>query len=170
MAIEDVSSAASGGLKPQRYLNRVTKVAVWRLVRFGVMGLVTFAVQIGLLMALKDAGLGAILAYAIGLAVVVQFNFFVNQVFVWDDRPLSGIFSRSTLERWVTFHGCIGLSLVLNFGGFVVARLFIGDLPAAVAGVALSTVVKFLSLDRVAFREGDAVAADEIVAGASTRL
>ena len=170
MAIEDASPSAPGGLNPQRYLNRVTKVAVWRLVRFGAMGIVTFAVQIGLLMGLKDAGLGAILAYAIGLATVVQFNFVVNQVFVWDDRPLSGIFSRSTLERWVTFHGCIGLSLVLNFGGFVVARLFIGDLPAAVVGVAVSTVVKFLSLDRLAFREGDSVVVDEVVAGASTRL
>ena len=163
MAINDVSPGEFGAGNPQRYLNRVTKVAVWRLVRFGVMGIVTFGVQIGLLMLLKDAGLGAILAYTIGLAVAVQFNFVVNQVFVWDDRPLSGIFSRSTLERWVTFHGCIGLSLVLNFGAFVVARLFIGDLPAAVMGVALSTAVKFLSLDRVAFREGEAVVVDEVV-------
>ena len=144
-------------------MSRITKVAVWRLMRFGAMGLVTFALQIGLLMGLKDAGLGAVLAYAIGLAIVVQFNFIVNQFFVWDDRPLAGVFSRSTLERWVTFHGCIGLSLVLNFGGFVVARLFMGDLAAAVTGVALSTVVKFLSLDRLAFRETGAVAAEELV-------
>ena len=163
VTFEDISSPELGATHPQRYRNRVTKVAVWRLVRFGVMGIVTFGVQIGLLMFLKSAGFGAILAYTIGLAAAVQFNFVVNQVFVWDDRPLSGIFSRSTLERWVTFHGCIGLSLVLNFGAFVVARLFIGDLPAAVAGVALSTAVKFLSLDRVAFREGESVI-DEVVA------
>ncbi|HEX5368300.1 MAG TPA: GtrA family protein [Dehalococcoidia bacterium] len=162
MTIEDISSPSSGVRYAQRYLNRITRVAVWRLVRFGVMGAITFVVQIGLLVLLKDAGLGAILAYAIGLAVAVQFNFVTNQLFVWDDRPLSGIFSRSTLERWVTFHGCIGLSLVLNFGAFVLARLFIGDLPAAVVGVALSTVVKFLSLDRVAFREGDAVVGEVV--------
>jgi putative flippase GtrA len=157
MRVESDTVPAFGVLHPQRYLSRVTKVAVWRLVRFGVMGVVTFGVQIGLLMLLKDAGLGAILAYAVGLAAAVQFNFAVNQLFVWDDRPITVLWSRAAFERWVTFHGCIAFSLVLNFGAFVVARWFMGDLPAAVVGVGVSTVVKFFSLDRLAFPEDAAV-------------
>jgi putative flippase GtrA len=145
-------SSAARLLDPLRYRSMVTRNGAWRVTRFGVMGVATFGVQIGLLMLLKDAGLGAVVAYAIGLAVAVQFNFLVNQAFVWDDRPISVLWSRAMAERWATFHGCIALSLVLNFGAFVVARLFMADVPAAVFGVGVSTLVKFLSLDRLAFR------------------
>lgn len=145
----------------RRYVSLIYSSGTWRLVRFGVMGGITFAVQIGMLVLLKEAGLGAVLAYAIGLATAVQFNFLVNQAFVWDDRPISVLWSRATAERWATFHGCIAFSLVLNFGAFVVARLFVPDLAAAVFGVGVSTLIKFLSLDRLAFRPGAAVLPSE---------
>jgi putative flippase GtrA len=124
-----------------------------RFVRFGASGIATFFVQIGTLLLLKSAGLGGILANAFGIAVAVQFNFVISELFVWSDRRLLTVLGRQMARRWLTFHGCIAASLVLNFAAFIVARLFMPDLPAAVVGIAASTVVKFLSLDRLAFRE-----------------
>jgi hypothetical protein len=37
-------------------------------------------------------------------------------------------------------------------GAFVVAQLFLPDIVAAMVGVGSSTAIKFLSLDRFAFR------------------
>jgi putative flippase GtrA len=122
-----------------------------RPLRFGAVGAVTFGVQLGMLFLFKEAGFGSIIAYALALAVSVQFNFVVNQLVVWHDRPLA-MFSRRGAERWVTFHGCIAASLVVNFLAFIVAQMFIADVFAAVVGVACSTALKFLSLDKLAFR------------------
>ena len=122
-----------------------------RPVRFGAVGGVTFALQLGLLLGFKATGLGSVVAYALALALSVQFNYVVNQLLVWHDRPMV-LLSRQFVERWVTFHGCIAVSLVLNMGAFVVAQLFIPDVLAAVVGVLASTAVKFLSLDKLAFR------------------
>lgn len=150
-----VSSPADTSVTPgrQRFRTLLLSSGMWRLVRFGVMGGITFGVQIGLLMLLTQAGLPSMVAYTIGLVVAVQFNFLVNQFFVWDDRRIGVLFSRAMAERWLTFHGCIALSLVLNLGGFAVAHLFMPDLPAAIIGVGLSTLVKFFSLDRLAFKD-----------------
>jgi putative flippase GtrA len=119
--------------------------------RFGAVGAVTFGVQLGMLFVFKEAGFGSIVAYALALAVSVQFNFVVNQLFVWHDRPLA-MFSRHGAERWATFHGCIALSLVVNFLAFLVAQAFMPDVLAAVVGVGASTALKFLSLDKLAFK------------------
>jgi len=125
-----------------------------RPVRFGAVGAVTFAVQIASLLALKEAGLGSLVAYALALFISVQFNFVVNQALVWGDRKLAAWRLAAVAERWLTFHACIGVSLVINFAGFAVAQAFVPDLAAAVFGVGVSTLVKFLSLDRLAFRPG----------------
>ena len=123
-----------------------------RFVRFGANGIATFVVQIGMLVLLKSAGMPGVLANAIGIAVAVQFNFLLSELFVWSDRRLLTVLGRQMAQRWLTFHGVIALSLVLNFGGFLVAQVFLPDLPAAICGVGVSTLVKFLSLDRLAFR------------------
>jgi putative flippase GtrA len=128
-----------------------------RPVRFGAVGAVTFGVQLGMLLVFKEAGFGSVIAYALALAVSVQFNFVVNQLFVWHDRPLA-MCSRHGAERWLTFHGCIAVSLVVNFLAFVVAQMFMADVLAALVGVGFSTALKFLSLDKLAFRPAEEVA------------
>ena len=122
-----------------------------RPIRFGAVGLVTFGVQIGCFFLLKQTFLPSLVAYAIGLAISVQFNFIVNQLLVWGDRPVT-LLTRQFAERWATFHACIAFSLVVNMGAFVVAQLFLPDIFAALVGVGSSTAIKFLSLDRLAFR------------------
>jgi putative flippase GtrA len=136
----------------QRYEALMGLNGTRRFVRFGANGIATFFVQIGLLVLLKSTGMSGVLANAIGIGVAVQFNFLLSELFVWSDRRLMTIFGREMVRRWLTFQGVLALSLVLNFGGFLIARLFVPDLPAAVFGVAVSTLVKFLSLDRLAFR------------------
>jgi putative flippase GtrA len=121
--------------------------------RFGAAGAVTFPVQLGTLFLFKEAGLGSLVAYALSLFVAVQFNFVVSQAFVWGDRPLASMFGRELVDRWLTFHGCIALSLAINFGAFAVAQIFLPDLEAALIGIGSSTLIKFLSLDRLAFRQ-----------------
>jgi putative flippase GtrA len=136
----------------QRYEALMGVNGTRRFVRFGANGIATFVVQIGILLLLKSAGLSGVIANAIGIAVAVQFNFLLSELFVWSDRRLLTVLGREMARRWLTFQSVIALSLVLNFGGFLIARLFLPDLPAAIFGVAVSTLVKFLSLDRLAFR------------------
>lgn len=122
-----------------------------RPIRFGIVGAVTFGLQIGLLTLLTDAGLGSLMAYVLALALSVQFNFLVNQLLVWHDRPLSLSLQRA-IRRWATFHALIALSLIVNVVAFALAEQFMADIAAALVGVAASSVIKFLSLDRLVFR------------------
>jgi putative flippase GtrA len=43
---------------------------------------------------------------------------------------------------------------VVNFSVFVVAQLFVPAVIAVLIGIASSTAIKFVSLDRFAFRPG----------------
>jgi putative flippase GtrA len=135
-------------------VERVTRLAgshAARPIRFGVVGAVTFGLQILLLTLFTDAGLGSIVAYVLALAFSVQFNFVVNQLLVWHDRPVSRV-PRRIVHRWATFLGAIALSLVLNVVAFAIAEPFMPAVAAALVGLAASTIIKFLSLDRLVFR------------------
>jgi putative flippase GtrA len=127
---------------------------VARPIRFGIVGILTFGVQMGFFGGLQMAGLSAVLANAIALAIAVQCNFAGNQLLVWADLPVK-LLSRTFAERWITYHGCIALSLVVNFGVFLVAHLFLPAVIAVLIGVASSTAIKFISLERFAFRSGE---------------
>lgn len=122
-----------------------------RPIRFGVVGAITFGLQIMLLTLLTNNGGDAVVANAIALAIAVQFNFAVSQLMVWHDRDLS-LARRRLAHRWFTFHAAIALSLVVNFAAFALALPFVPVVAAAFVGLAASTVIKFLSLDRLVFR------------------
>jgi putative flippase GtrA len=122
-----------------------------RPIRFGAVGLITFGVQMGCFAGLHASGLSALVANAIALAIAVQFNFAANQLFVWADQPVK-LMSRAVVKRWVAFHGFLALSLAVNFSVFVVAQLFLPAIIAVMVGIGSSTAIKFVSLDRFAFR------------------
>ena len=124
-----------------------------RPMRYGTVGAITFVLNLGLLMLFKQAGLPSLPAYALALALSVQFNFTCSQFWVWGDRHVASFWGRDMAERWVAFHGCIGVSLIINFVAFAVAQMVMPDLLAAVVGVGASTLAKFLSLDRLAFKD-----------------
>jgi putative flippase GtrA len=122
-----------------------------RPVRFAAVGAATFGLQLALLGVLSSAGLISVAAYAVALGLSVQFNFVVNQLLVWHDRPASLAPAR-LLHRWATFHAYIAISLVINLTAFIASEPFVSDLAAAVIALAASTVIKFVSLDRFVFR------------------
>jgi len=95
-------------------------------------------------------GWGAGVAYALALAVAVQFNFVVSQLLVWPDRPVK-LTASDLARRWLSFHLMIALSLVINFVCFALAIAYVPDLVATVVAVIASTAIKFLSLDRYTF-------------------
>lgn len=70
---------------------------------------------------------------------------------MWHDRPTS-MKPRRVVHRWATFHAYIAVSLIVNFVAFVLAQPFMPDVAAALIALAASTVIKFLSLDRLVFR------------------
>ena len=109
-------------------------------------------VQLAMLQLLKAAGLHAVLAYALGLVVLLQFNFALNTLLVWGDRPVGTDRWRATFKRWAAFHVCIALAVALNFGIFVFARGYMPDAIAAIVAILGSTLIKFFSLDRLAFK------------------
>jgi putative flippase GtrA len=104
-----------------------------------------------LLTVFTSVGLGSVIAYAFALGLAVQFNFLFSQLLVWQDRPASLKLAR-VAHRWATFHAFIAVSLIVNFVAFVLAQPFVPDIAAAVVALAASTVIKFLSLDRLVFR------------------
>ena len=132
-----------------RFLN----TGLGRLLRFGVVGGTTGLVQLAMLQALKAVGFAAVPAYALGLLVSCQFNFTLNSFLVWGDRPLGSDRLRALARRWSAYHACIALAVALNFGVFVVARAYLPDIAAAVVAICASTLVKFFSLDRLAFKD-----------------
>jgi len=116
-----------------------------------VVGAITFALQLALLTAFTSLAIGSVVAYAIALGLAVQFNFVFSQLLVWHDRPTAMKLGR-VVHRWATFHAYIAVSLIVNFVAFVLAQPFMPDAAAAVVALAASTVIKFLSLDRLVFR------------------
>ena len=135
-------------------VERITRLAgshAARPVRFAIVGAITFGLQILLLALLTNLGLGSLVAYVVALALAVQFNFTVSLLLVWHDRHLSHG-PRRLVHRWATFHAAIAFSLVVNVVAFALAEPFMPDIAAAIVGLAASTVIKFLSLDRLVFR------------------
>lgn len=122
-----------------------------RPIRFLVLGGVAAVIAIGMLEGLKELGLGAVLAYAIALAVSLQLQFVTNQMFVWGDRPSDG--RRDLFDRWVGFHAYTAVSLVANLAIFAGVRLVAPDLVAVGVGTLASTAFKFGTLDRLTFKD-----------------
>src|SRR3954449_985353 len=108
-------------------------------------------IAIGMLEGLKQLGMGAVLAYAIALAVSLQLQFVTNQMFVWGDRPSDG--RRDLFDRWVGFHGYTALSLIANLAIFAAVHLVAPDLVAVGVGTLASTAFKFGTLDRLTFTD-----------------
>jgi putative flippase GtrA len=138
----------------QRLVTLLSSGGVWRFTRFGVMGAITFVVQFAALELFKSVGIASIPAYALSLIPAVQLNFVANELLVWDDRHIRAVRSRAMFKRWLTFQGCIAFSVVINLAVFSVAQFFVPDIVAMVLGIGASTFLKFLSLDRLAFRAG----------------
>ena len=121
-----------------------------RWIRFNVVGVAGFAVQIVTLSLLvRCAGLTTSVAVAVAVMVAVSHNFVWHEHFTWPNQPRDG-----RLRRWLSFHVSTGvLSVITNVGATTLVMTLTG-LPvvaANIVAVALASIVNFLVSDRLVF-------------------
>jgi putative flippase GtrA len=122
-----------------------------RWIRFNLVGIVGFAVQLGLLsMLVRWAVLPTSAAVTIAVLATVSHNFVWHELFTWPNQP-----RETRLKRWLSFHASNGaLSVVTNVGVTVLVSALTGIpvVAANVIAVATASVVNFLVSDRLVFR------------------
>jgi putative flippase GtrA len=126
-----------------------------RLVRFCLTGGVAALVQLLVLRLLTADHWEALLSNGIGMAVAAQVNFTLSSAFTWRDRWVRAGLHR----RWSMYQLTILASAVVNMLVFIVARLFLEQMIAALLGIAVAAALNFAAGDRLIFRLKQAVAA-----------
>jgi putative flippase GtrA len=130
-----------------------------RKLRFLLVGGVCFLLQYAVLRALSGAGVARPLANGLGFVVSAQANFLLSSVFTWADRGSmrprfdgqSMVHENPNGRRWISYNVTAAGALVVNTVVFAVTYRIVGELPAALAGVAAGTVVTYLACDRLVF-------------------
>ena len=124
-----------------------------RFLRFNLVGIVGFVLQIGTLALLIRADVHYLAATALAVEVAILHNFLWHERWTWRDRPAEG---RSRLGRLLRFHLLNGsVSLV---GNLVLMRVLVGalGLPALLANliaVLACAMANYAASDRVVFLE-----------------
>jgi putative flippase GtrA len=123
-----------------------------RFLKFNGVGIVGFALQLGLLALFLRLGAHYLVATALAVELTILHNFFWHERWTWKDRPAG---AAGPLRRLWRFHAANGLiSLV---GNLVLMRLFVGLLgvPPILANlfsVLTCALVNFTVSDRFVFR------------------
>ncbi|HVX31077.1 MAG TPA: GtrA family protein [Nitrolancea sp.] len=128
-----------------------------RLVRFCLTGGVAALVQLAVLRLLTADHWEALLSNGIGMALAAQVNFTLSSAFTWRDRWVRAGLHR----RWSMYQLTILVSALVNMLVFIVARLFVEQMIAALLGIAVAAALNFAAGDRIIFRLKQAVAALE---------
>ena len=137
--------------QPSTRLLGVVQQMAPRLVRFACTGLLAGAVQLALLHLWTARGWGALVANPVAFLVSAQLNFLLSVTFIWRDRRDATRRAETLRRRWVTFHGSILGTALLNQAVFAVALLALPSLVAAGLGIAAGALVNFLVQDRFVF-------------------
>jgi putative flippase GtrA len=123
-----------------------------RFLRFNLVGIAGFVLQIGMLALLVYLGVHYLAATALAVETAVLHNFLWHERWTWRDRPADG---RGRLARLWRFHALNGtVSLV---GNLLLMRLFVGAfgvpaVPANLASVLACAAINFAASDRLVFR------------------
>ena len=128
-----------------------------RLFRFCVTGGLAALVQLAVLRLLTADHWEALVSNGIGMAVAAQVNFTLSSAFTWRDRWVRAGLHR----RWSMYQLTILVSALVNMLVFIVARLFVEQMFAAMLGIAAAAALNFAAGDRIIFRLKQAVAALE---------
>jgi putative flippase GtrA len=99
----------------------------------------------------------ALLSNGIGMALAAQVNFTLSSAFTWRDRWIRAGLHR----RWSMYQLTILVSAIVNMLVFILARLFVEQMIAALLGIAAAAALNFAAGDRIIFRLKRAVAALE---------
>lgn len=128
-----------------------------RLFRFCLTGGLSALVQLAVLRLLTADHWEALISNGIGMALAAQVNFTLSSAFTWRDRWMRAGLHR----RWSMYQLAILVSALVNMLVFVVARLFVAQMIAAMLGIAVAAALNFAAGDRIIFRLKQAVAALE---------
>lgn len=131
-----------------------------RFLRFNGVGLLGFALQLGVLAVLMRLGVHYLAATALAVELAVLHNFAWHERWTWRDRTAGphgpstslGAGRRSRLWRFHASNGLISLA-----GNLLLMRLLVGLLglpavPANLLSVLFCSVVNFTASDRFVFR------------------
>jgi putative flippase GtrA len=132
------------------------KSAKRRFGRFGIVGLMGAAVQLFLLNVLtRSFGLLDLIATPAAVEIAILHNFIWHERFTWSDRAANRAgYSGQLAWRLWRFHAANG---VISLAGntllmyFLVERLKVPAMPAALGAIALCSAANFLVADRWVF-------------------
>jgi len=128
-----------------------------RLGRFAITGGLAAVVQLGVLRVLTADHWEALLSNGVGMAVAAQVNFTLSSMFTWRDRWVR----EGWRKRWSMYQLTILASAIVNMLVFIIARLVVEQMYAAIIGILAAATLNFAAGDRLIFRLKLAVAALE---------
>ena len=138
---------------------------VHELGKFGIVGVVSYVVDTGVLNFLLSADMNPLLAKTISTVISASVAFVGNRFWTWRHRPRSGLRREYTLYFLFNVVGlaiglaCLGVSHYALGAVWPVFRTKLADLVSAnVVGMVFGTLFRFWSYRRFVFRE---VSADE---------
>ncbi len=123
-----------------------------RLLRFACVGGTAALLQLAMLHILTANEWNPILADGIAFLLAAQVNFLLSSTFTWGDRTAPHGTDASVLRRWITFHGSITSTALLNLAVFTLAHPYMPTLLASACGIAAAACVNYITFDRVVFR------------------
>ncbi len=123
-----------------------------RPIRFIITGGIAACVQLGFLHILTNYNVLPIVANAVAFLLSAQVNFLLSCLFTWQDRqPLSST-KYALLRRWITFHGSVASTAILNTLVFAIAHQFVPTLLASATGIFVAAFVNFFMMNKLIFR------------------
>jgi len=123
-----------------------------RPIRFIITGGTSACIQLGILHILVQYNVNPDLANATAFLLSAQFNFLLSSLFTWRDRQPLEQGKRTLLQRWVTFHGSIVGTAILNTLVFALARQFMPTLLASASGILVAAFANFFMMNSLIFR------------------
>jgi dolichol-phosphate mannosyltransferase len=123
-----------------------------RLLRFFVVGLIGFALQLVVLVLLTRAAVPYVLAAVIAVEVTIVHNFLWHEQWTWRDRSTTTM--RERWRRLARFNGASALTSIAGNALGTFAFVELGHLPVAMANtlaVVLVSALNFALADRWAF-------------------
>ncbi len=127
---------------------------VARPLRFACIGGITAVIQLSILELLITHGWKAIVANVIAFLLSAQVNFLLSSLFTWHDRRVKNEAGRLKIIviRWLSFHGSIAGTALLNELVFIIASSIVPTLLASGLGIGAAALINFFVFNRFVFR------------------
>ena len=122
-----------------------------RFLRFNLVGVIGFVLQLAVLAILLRAGLHYLAATTVAVEVAILHNFAWHDRWTWKDRPAPDSIRLGRLGRFHLLNGLVSL-----VGNLAIMRLLVGTfgmptLPANLIAVLVCAAVNYAASDRLVF-------------------